>query len=280
MVALNEQFAPKNPEPGPKNRVGNFFGESGQSRRVNRLSASQPRRENGYDYGRTASGMFYYGFRYYTPETGRWLSRDPIGERGGLNLYAFVGNDGVNWIDGLGLNPCCPNGKRIDCGALKSRIKIGLEHAIGLLDGFNDIREDFEYADYNLGIAAVAFVAENALAASQLGGQVNNSSKYFDGVNDILKGSGKSIPAAKYGNEVAYATGGANAVTLIAGQQYNEAVGDAFFYYPASVSGAGLEFARGLVEDADKLSESLANLIKTVHNAVRNSQDLHDQCCK
>ena len=32
-----------------------------------------------------------------------WLSRDPIGERGGLNLYGFVGNDGVNRWDLLGL---------------------------------------------------------------------------------------------------------------------------------------------------------------------------------
>jgi len=49
-------------------------------------------------------GMFYYGFRYYVPETGRWASRDPIGERGGLNLYAFVGNDGVGQWDLLGLS--------------------------------------------------------------------------------------------------------------------------------------------------------------------------------
>ena len=34
-----------------------------------------------------------------------WLSRDPIGERGGLNLYGFTGNDGVNRWDYLGLEP-------------------------------------------------------------------------------------------------------------------------------------------------------------------------------
>tara|TARA_R100000027_G_scaffold59734_1_gene50174 strand:- start:925 stop:1719 length:795 start_codon:yes stop_codon:yes gene_type:complete len=43
-----------------------------------------------------------YGFRYYIPETGRWPSRDPIEERGGLNLYALVGNDAVNELDILG----------------------------------------------------------------------------------------------------------------------------------------------------------------------------------
>ncbi len=44
-----------------------------------------------------------YGYRYYDPVTGRWLSRDPIGERGGLNLYGFVGNNGVTRWDYLGL---------------------------------------------------------------------------------------------------------------------------------------------------------------------------------
>lgn len=44
----------------------------------------------------------YYGYRYYDPETGRWLNRDPIEEQGGVNLYGFVGNDGVNWLDYLG----------------------------------------------------------------------------------------------------------------------------------------------------------------------------------
>jgi RHS repeat-associated protein len=44
-----------------------------------------------------------YGYRYYEPWTGRWLSRDPLGERGGKNLYGFVGNDGVGRADRLGL---------------------------------------------------------------------------------------------------------------------------------------------------------------------------------
>ena len=49
------------------------------------------------------AGHLYYGFRYYDPTHGRWLSRDPIGEAGGLNLYGFAGNDAVNQIDYLGL---------------------------------------------------------------------------------------------------------------------------------------------------------------------------------
>ena len=50
------------------------------------------------------TGLYYYGYRYYDPTTGSWLSRDPLGEAGGLNLYGFVGNDPVNKVDYLGLD--------------------------------------------------------------------------------------------------------------------------------------------------------------------------------
>src|SRR5690348_8467143 len=41
-------------------------------------------------------------FAFYNPSTGRWLSRDPIDENGGVSLYGFVGNDPANTIDSLG----------------------------------------------------------------------------------------------------------------------------------------------------------------------------------
>ena len=51
------------------------------------------------------SGLYYYGYRYYDPVTGRWPSRDPIGVRGGFNLYGMVGNNAINFMDYLGLDP-------------------------------------------------------------------------------------------------------------------------------------------------------------------------------
>ena len=48
------------------------------------------------------SGLYYYGYRYYSPELGRWLTRDPIEEDGGDNLYAFCGNNGICRHDYLG----------------------------------------------------------------------------------------------------------------------------------------------------------------------------------
>ncbi len=52
--------------------------------------------------------LLYYGYRYYSASTGRWLSRDPIGEAGGLSLYAFVRNGPSSVIDRLGLIPDAP----------------------------------------------------------------------------------------------------------------------------------------------------------------------------
>ncbi|GEM_PF-3535358 len=43
---------------------------------------------------------------YYSPRQGRWLSRDPIGEKGGANLYAFNRNTPPNGYDALG-KECC-----------------------------------------------------------------------------------------------------------------------------------------------------------------------------
>ena len=54
-------------------------------------------------YRDNETDLYYYGYRYYSPNMGRWLSRDPIEERGGLNLYGFVNNDPVNHWDLWGM---------------------------------------------------------------------------------------------------------------------------------------------------------------------------------
>ncbi|MCK4565531.1 MAG: RHS repeat-associated core domain-containing protein [Verrucomicrobia bacterium] len=49
------------------------------------------------------TGLYYFRARWYNPETGRWLSKDPIGIAGGLNLYTAFENNPVNLIDPMGL---------------------------------------------------------------------------------------------------------------------------------------------------------------------------------
>jgi len=49
-----------------------------------------------------AAGIYYYGYRWYDPLTGRWPSRDPQGENGGIELYSINNNDSINKYDYLG----------------------------------------------------------------------------------------------------------------------------------------------------------------------------------
>ena len=51
------------------------------------------------------TGLLDYGHRYYDPVAGRWLSKDPIEEKGGVNLYGFLVNNSNDKIDLIGLSP-------------------------------------------------------------------------------------------------------------------------------------------------------------------------------
>jgi len=54
------------------------------------------------------SGLYYFGYRFYDPSLQRWINKDPIGLRGGLNPMVFVRNTPVNKLDPLGLQSITP----------------------------------------------------------------------------------------------------------------------------------------------------------------------------
>jgi RHS repeat-associated protein len=93
------------------------------------------------DFGFT--GFFYHKstglnltlFRAYDSDLGRWLSRDPIAEGGGLNLYGHVGNNPINAFDPLGLFvPDAP--PVINTGTAAAYI--GPVSGLGQYDGINE----------------------------------------------------------------------------------------------------------------------------------------------
>ncbi|UDQ98352.1 RHS repeat-associated core domain-containing protein [Lentisphaerota bacterium WC36G] len=55
------------------------------------------------EYAEKESGLVYYNYRYYNPTNGKWLSRDPVREHGGKNIYGFVANNSIDFVDVLGL---------------------------------------------------------------------------------------------------------------------------------------------------------------------------------
>jgi RHS repeat-associated protein len=81
------------------------YGPFGEVIRAQILDASISNLPFGFStkYTDSETSLCYYGFRYYGPSVGRWLSRDPIEEQGGENTYVLVYNDPDNNIDKLGL---------------------------------------------------------------------------------------------------------------------------------------------------------------------------------
>lgn len=84
--------APKSPPRPPQPQAGGFF--------LNSLPTNESIEEAPPP---KTTGVAYYLYRYYDPLTGRWPSRDPIEERGGLNLYGFLHNSAISDIDRLGM---------------------------------------------------------------------------------------------------------------------------------------------------------------------------------
>ena len=70
--------------------------------------------------------LYYYGYRYL--KQGRWLNRDPIEERGGLNLYGFAGNDSINKTDYLGMDANTVNRASMEWGCCNGEIYMPSTH--------------------------------------------------------------------------------------------------------------------------------------------------------
>lgn len=87
-------------------------GGGGRSQHFSRASVEieQPFRLQGQQYD-SETGLHYNRFRYYDPVAARFVSQDPIGFQGGLNLYQYAVNP-LGWIDPAGLSP---EKKKCDC---------------------------------------------------------------------------------------------------------------------------------------------------------------------
>ena len=82
------------------------------------------------------TGLHYNWHRYYDPDTGRYLTPDPVGLAGGINLFLYADGNSVNLIDPLGLSPACELGC-ILLGTAKTFITVhiisGVDATIGWL---------------------------------------------------------------------------------------------------------------------------------------------------
>jgi RHS repeat-associated protein len=77
---------------------GQLIGQWGAMGPVNRMRFSSK-------WDVLQAEIYDFGGRWYPPNLQRWLNRDPIAEAGGANLYSYVGNSPLNYVDPYGLDP-------------------------------------------------------------------------------------------------------------------------------------------------------------------------------
>jgi RHS repeat-associated protein len=130
-------------------------------------------------YFHAPSGLSLALFRAYDSDSGRWLSRDPIGEAGGIHLYAYVGNNPINAFDPLGLDAC-----EWDYAYAQIDYERQIEEQVGAPPGY--MQRQREHAQ-DIGKAMTRGSIELALNANPVGGSIK-----------IVRAGGASVrPAAR-----------------------------------------------------------------------------------
>ncbi len=116
-----------------------------------------------YDY---TTQLYHFRARWYDPETGRWLSNDPIGISGGLNLYAFCSNDPVNFVDPMGLDVWVIVDGR-------SAISVGHEYVVG-----NNGNGGYWHADKNFESGVLPLLAGLSIGTKSVKNYVPESDNF------------------------------------------------------------------------------------------------------
>lgn len=146
------------------------------------------------------TGFYYYRARYYSPQTGRFIQRDPLGYADGMGVYAYVGNNPINFVD--------PDGKlaHIAFGAIVGGIAGVVSQGVtdlvkGELSGFSDYAGSVVGGVTTGSIAAATGGASlvAGVGAGLTGGAFGNITK--QGID--IKFSGKNFNAVDFAQSTA-----------------------------------------------------------------------------
>jgi RHS repeat-associated protein len=145
------------------------------------------------------TGLYYYRARMYNPEIGRFLQPDPIGYADGMNMYAYVGNNPLNWIDPFGLEKVKTLTREEFEIAMEPMIKEILKKPNGFFSGFSTRINPYTYItgidsgyhdggdpSRNRSYNYMGFVATGNNLNYYLQGILNKHLNYHESVNIIF----------------------------------------------------------------------------------------------
>lgn len=185
-------------------------------------------------------GLYNNRARYYDPETGTFITKDPVGVTGGLNTYQYAEGDPVNIIDPSGLYVGVDDAVAAGIGAL---VGLGAQGVGDLISGELSSWQDYTAAGVGGAAGGVAFLYTGPVGAALAGGAVTNLSR--QGLN-LATGQQDSFSVS--GAVVETATAG---VLTFAGGKAGEAILPAVAQrLPSSLKGDIGEF---LTENAARL---------------------------
>ena len=138
-------------------------------------------------YEDSETGLYYYGYRYYDPVHGRWINRDPIEEEGGVNMYGFIGNRGINSWDRLGLDFWI---EEESGGEPAGHISICIGKP-----------KHGEYRCFSFGVKLGNPITGDSIAWGSLNGEIYEETIGFHG-GEIRKGTYYCVPDLKLSDEI------------------------------------------------------------------------------
>ncbi len=151
-----------------------------------------------------------FGARDYDAETGRWTAKDPIGFDGGdANVYAYVGNDPINWVDPRGLWSISAEGYigfggGITVGSNSGNNFMTVRVGFGLGGGvFYALNGDMPRVgkDHCKGGEVLSVSAQAGVASGPFGGQIEGgvARDYANQTSDTFSGADKGFNTKGFG---------------------------------------------------------------------------------